>query len=185
MERYKVEILRRGECRLFLPVSVTYGEEGEPKRIVILKNGFARLGERSLLDAYTALGLLGIFADGMRDAAEHYLFPEDYEVNTETVYTDPEASTVKLAFRPVRRLAADRMVLPGRRVLPERGNGILPDAFREQVGELASLLIPLVNEEAAQAVRDGAALFREDGFGPTQAFLELAAMRKRWCPAGF
>lgn len=99
LKNYIVEILQAEEAAFFLPVS--FIEKENKTECVHKTEGFYPLRLMKEISIGDALEFVILFAAGIRDGERHYIFPEDYEINSNLIYTDEFLEKIKICFVPV------------------------------------------------------------------------------------
>ena len=190
VKRYQMDIISTGNLRLFLPTTFYLKEDGE---VISYANGegYIKLKDVPKVDEVTAIDMIGILVDGMRDASNNFIFPEEYRVEEDTVYIDKDMNRVRLLFRPGEdnwNRSGSSLVSYGNKRTPIVGEIM---TGYEQISDYAysdgqriappdaDILSCKVGEGAAGPVWEAARLFRADGYGPAAALLELAELRHR------
>ena len=202
---YQMDVLSDKNIRLFLPLTFMESDE-ETILAYVDGEGYVRLNQVGRIDRIKAIDMIGMLADGMKDAANSYIFPEEYEVSEETVFVNRDLSAIRLLFRPSednRRMNRREIISGDMRELGLKETGLElmnyyqgeeinyfsgqakgapPDPPRHiyrRVRSLADLLSVRVGEDAAGPIWEAARLFRADGYGPGAALQELAKLRHR------
>ena len=98
LKPYIVEIIQAEETGFFLPVSFIQKEQGL-QCIYKVKNLYPlRLIKE--IEISEAVNFVQLFVNGIKEGELHYIFPEDYTVNFNLVYTDEKLELLKICYIP-------------------------------------------------------------------------------------
>lgn len=92
----KVDVIAAGTCKSIVPVSIAY--RGDNLIGYYNIDGFKRISHYSQLTAESILTFLELFFFAMEDCQQFLIFPEEYVINTNTVYVDDSFKTVKFTY---------------------------------------------------------------------------------------
>ena len=96
---HQMEILSNKGMRLFLPATFMEDEYGNIISYVD-GEGYVKLNQIGHIGQVKAIDMIGMLVDGMRDASNNYVFPEEYEVSENTLFVNRDLSTLRLMFKP-------------------------------------------------------------------------------------
>lgn len=105
ISRYKISVLADNECSLFLPVTFTHIDD---KLLGMYStSGYSQIAESELIDAEDAVELFTDAVHKMREAMERFIFPEDYQISSKTVFADSKNKSIKCMFVPRKNMGED------------------------------------------------------------------------------
>lgn len=97
-EKYVEEILSMEICKLFLPVS--FIKDGDMVTAQFKTDGFTRLSAINSLAVTDIFSIIVSVFYGLKDGENHYIFPDEYEINCDTVFINKDFSDIKMIFNP-------------------------------------------------------------------------------------
>ena len=115
IKNHQMEILSNKGIRLFLPATFMEDEYGNIISYVD-GEGYVKLNQIGHIGQVKAIDMIGMLVDGMRDASNNYVFPEEYEVSEKTLFVNRDLSTLRIMFKPSKeneRLKEERREIRG------------------------------------------------------------------------
>ena len=130
-----MEQLAMGTMAVFLPVS--FVEDGPGITGIFQADGCRALCCMHSLSTEDAFQMLCQLMTAMEDNEKHYLFPDRYLIDMETVFFDPLKNRVKMLFRPNQEGLSGkeqlcRLALACKAIVSEEGHGYL-DSWAEEL----------------------------------------------------
>ncbi len=157
---YTEKIISGGACRLFLETNISGGN------VRSNVSGRRCIKDFDALEASFVLEVLYQVISGIYDASLHYIFPWDYRITTEELYTDRTFSEIKCRFNPkeIKRKNAPK------RLIYEIKN--ITDFLIEELCEKTK-------PELRNTIKEVSALTGEKGYGIEAALIGITRLKKR------
>ncbi len=94
----KIDILVEGVCRGIFPLSIVHKND----MLIACYNiaGYKRLSQFKNLSAESILTIIEKIIIAMEECCQYLIFPEEFIMNTNTIYVDEQLKTVKFTYIP-------------------------------------------------------------------------------------
>lgn len=154
LENYIMDMLTLETCKLFLPAAFIQTEED-----VIASyrtEGFCKLSALKEFETEDLLSIIISLLEGIDDAQRHYIFPDEYVMNDESIYVQRDLRQIKMIF------------------IPEKEERLLND----KIAALLEYLKEKGTEEGREYIEDAIAFVRQNTFGSKAVIHHLQTLRK-------
>lgn len=154
LENYIMDMLTLKTCKLFLPAAFIKTEES-----VIASyqtEGCCRLSGLREIDTEDILSIVLSLLLGIDDAQRHYIFPNEYEINEESIFVQKGLHQAKVVF------------------IPEKKDIPLADKIAVLLEELKET----AHEEGKEYLDDAITFIRQDTYGSKAVIHHLEKLRK-------
>ncbi len=154
LENYIMDMLTLETCKIFLPAAFIQTEE---EVIASYRTeGFCNLSTLKEIETEDLLSVVLSLLEGIDDAQRHYIFPNEYVVNDESVYVQKDLHQAKLIF------------------IPEKED----IALNDKIVALLENLKEKGTEDGKEYMEDAIAFVRQNTFGGRAVIRHLEKLRK-------
>lgn len=154
LENYIMDMLTLETCKLFLPAAFIKTE----KEVIASyqTEGYGRLSDLKEIETEDIFNIVLSLLEGVDDAEHHYIFANEYEINTESVFVQKGMHKAKVLFIPEKR---DR-------------------PLEEKIAALLEELKENAHEEGKEYLEDAINFIGQNTFGSKAMTHHLEKLRK-------